>query len=159
MAEERELVFRSLALTGLHIVVSLSSIQGTLHLSEGHLGEQEVQEIHVVGSYKTINNRLEEIGFKFKGIIKGWNVFAKADQVLHHPGFKGSFECMDVVQLNLSYGNSPAGTLAFVLEVDDYKRATLITKNDDMIHMVEREQIDHLIYMSSNNSFKEFKKS
>lgn len=152
LAEERELMFRSLALSGVHVVVSLEGLK----VSEQDLAGQEVKEIHVMDPVQLITDRLEELGFKFKGIVKGWKVFAPSHLVLHSHGFEGSFKLGDIVQLNLFFGKrSHAGTMAFVDESKE-GRIHVITELDDEFYLQEREQIDHLIYISSNNKFLDF---
>lgn len=157
LVKERELVFRSLAFCGVHIRVDISDWQGRFKISENELAENDVREIHLQdATYEGITGRLEELGFKFKGIIKGWKIFAPSKNVLHLPGFSGSFQKSDIVQLNLAFLNSPAGTLAFVTAVDEYQRAELLSKNGDVFSLSERDQIDHLIFIKSNSSIKEF---
>lgn len=159
ITEERELIFRSLVLCGIHIVVPLSNAQGRFHVSEAELAEQEIKEIHIMNpvQYGVIEN-IEALGFKFKGIADKWHVFSPSNQVLHNYLFTGYFAIGDIVQLNMSYKNSPAGTLAFV-NVTYNNRIEILTKAGDVIPFNERNAIDHLIYMSSNNSFKDFNKS
>lgn len=158
MAEERELMFRSLALCGVHIVVSLSN-QNRFQFTETEMESHEVKEIHLMDPiFQGITDRLEDLNFKFKGIVKGWKVFAPSHLVLHHPGFEGSFRRGDIVQLNLAFSKSPAGTMAFVTEQEE-GRITVVTMMDDKFTVYEREQIDHLIFISSKNSFLEWFKS
>jgi len=158
MTEERELVFRSLALCGVHIVVSLSNLKNQLDLSDSGLAEQEVKEFHFTRPLQSITDRMEDLDFKFKGIVDGWHVFAPSKHVLHNPGFIGSFEKMDVVQLNMAYQNSPSGTLGLVTAKEP-GRIEIFTKALDTLRFSEREAMDHLIYISSNNSLIYFNRS
>lgn len=151
LAEERELMFRSLALTGVHVVVSLNNFK----ISEQDLSDQEVKEIHLKDHLQVLTERMDGLNFKFKGIADGWKVFAPSHLVLHHTAFSGSFAEKDIVQLNMAYKNTSAGSMAFITYVND-GWIVFFTDKQDEVRIREREAIDHLIYVSSNNSFKDF---
>lgn len=126
LSEERELMFRSLALTGVHVVVSLASLK----LSENELETQEVKEIHLLDPVQLLTDRMEDLKFKFKGMVNGWHVFAPEHLVLHQKGFDGSFKRGDIVQLNMSFSKSSAGTTGFVTDREG-SRITVVTQKDD----------------------------
>ena len=148
LTEEREFILRSLAFCGVHFVVSLSNVQGRFQISEIELAEKEIKEIHLKENLEMLNEKIEELGFALKGIVDEWRIYAPEKLVLHAEGFSGRFYAGDKVQLNIALENSSAGTIAFVLERWDDNIIKIKTDKGDFIDLLERESIDHLIFIS-----------
>ena len=160
LANEREFVLRSLAFCGMRIVVNLSTIQGRFKLAENELADQDVQEIHLLDeSYEGIRMKLEELGFKKKGMIGKWAIYIEPEQILNAKDFPGSFRCGHLIILNKTIGTSiKAGTKALIYRMTEDNLCSLITEDGSMIGSFdEADQMKNFIFLKDTFKYYTFK--
>lgn len=160
MANERELILRSLAFCGIRVIVPISNGQGRFQLSEVDLQEQEIKEIHLVNTeFPGIIEALEHIGFVKKHQDSGWTIFVPKETMLHDKSFDGVFKVGHLVILNTGLYNEPSGTMAVIVEIDE-KWCSIITENGIIISSFGiKERNEMIIFIKDTGLKYEFKDS
>lgn len=154
LANERELLLRSLAFTGIKVIVPLS-VNNRFRLSEIDLEDQEIQEIHILDEpYDGMIDNLLEIGFAKKGNVGKWQIFIAPDEVLNESEFSGSFEIGDLLICNFG---AEVGRKAIVYSKDSDGDINVITESGEHITcMSERTALNNFIFIKKTNFQKEF---
>lgn len=149
MANERELILRSLAFCGIRVIVPISNGQGRFQLSEVDLQEQEIKEIHLVSTeLPGIIEALEHIGFVKKYEDSGWTIFVPKETMLHDGYFNGIFKVGHVIILNCGFLNEPSGTKALIAKKDSNGICSIISENGIVMTCFnERVQQDSFIFI------------
>jgi len=147
LSKERELILRSLAFSGVRVVIPLSNTEGRFRLSEVELSDQKIKEIHILNSdWDGIVDQLQVIGFKMKGKLSDCTVFAPKKEVLHGSGFTGFFKEGDLILVN---SGQMSGQKAIII-CDDSMVITFVSeKGMSDIWFDQRQMIDNLIYIRS----------
>jgi len=152
MANERELILRSLAFCGIRVVVPISNGQGRFTLSEIDLQEQEIKEIHLLSytGFPGITEPLDHIGFVLKTKVGEWSIFVPKETLLHEGSFDGVFKVGHVIILNGGFVGEPSGTKAFIY-LKQYNGICLITENGKTLGFnIGREEHENMIFIKDS---------